>query len=183
MNNAKIIVFSAPSGGGKTTLIQALRQRFPHLEGVITHTTRPMREGEVSDVHYHFVDAPTFEAMIKNHEFIEWARVYDQYYGTSKKAVETVLQHHKTPILNVDWQGAQSVRAIYGKQALTIFILPPNLNELENRLKRRGDAPLNIQKRLTSATEEIAHADEYDHVVMNDDFNHAVNQLSLILQE
>ncbi len=182
MKTPRIVVISAPSGGGKTTLIRALLKLNPKLQSVITHTTRTMRPGEIEDVHYHFVDSTVFEEMITQDAFIEWAKVYDQYYGASKMAVQKVLDQNKIPIINLDWQGAQNVRRIYGIDALTIFILPPNLEALEQRLQSRGDSPANIQKRLGLAEEEIAHAKEYDYIVMNDDFNKALDHLQEILQ-
>lgn len=176
----KIIVISAPSGGGKTTLIRALLQNNPQLQNVITHTTRPPRNQEIHKVHYHFVDVPTFKAMIQNDDFVEWAQVYGHYYGTSKTAINTVLAQGKIPILNIDWQGAQNVRKIYGKAAVTVFILPPSLTELEKRLRTRGDSAENIQKRLATAEAEIAHAEEYDFVVTNDNFETALLALAEI---
>jgi len=178
MTQPRIIVISAPSGGGKTTLIRALLEQKPNLAGVITHTTRPMREGEVHDVHYHFVDAPTFEKMIQQEDFVEWAKVYDQYYGTSKAAIEKVTAQGQIPIINLDWQGAENLRRLFPKQVLTIFILPPDLKTLEARLIARGDSNLQIQKRLALAEAEIQHSKEYDHVILNDNFADALESLS-----
>ncbi len=174
-------MISAPSGGGKTTLIQALLQKNSQIQSVVTHTTRPMREGEINDTHYHFVSVHQFEGMIHNHELIEWAHVYDQYYGTSKAAIDKVLKENKTPILNIDWQGAQNVRKLYSERALMIFILPPNLSELETRLKARGDSNESIARRLASAEEEITHAEEYDHVIVNDHFEQALQELEQLI--
>ena len=140
-----------------------------------------MRESEINNVHYHFIDMRTFNAMIEQDEFVEWAKIYDHRSGTSKAAIEKILKNKQIPILNLDWQGAQSVRSIYGNQVLSIFILPPNLTELERRLKARGDSPASIERRLASAEAEIAHAEEYDHVIVNDTFEHALQELQNLI--
>ncbi len=171
------IVISAPSGAGKTTLIRALLTEHPELEHVVTHTTRSMRPGEINGKDYHFIDAPTFEARIQQDYFVEWARVHGEYYGTSNMAIQKIIHAGKKPILNIDWQGAQRAREIYGKNLLSIFILPPSLEELECRLKARGDSPENIQKRLAIAETEISHAKDFDHVIVNDDFNQTLLEL------
>ncbi len=174
---SKIIVISAPSGGGKTSLINAMLNRAPDLAAVITHTTRGLREGEVDGVHYHFVTESHFKTLIDSGEMIEWSHHYDHYYGSSKTAIDSVRRAGKMPILNVDWKGAASLRRLFPQDLLSIFILPPSLEELACRLKARGDSPDNIAQRLASAETEISHAGEYDHVITNIHFDEALQEL------
>lgn len=181
-DSSKIIVISAPSGGGKTSLINALLSRAPDVAAVITHTTRNVREGEVADVHYHFVTKSHFKTLIDSGEMIEWSHHYDHYYGSSKTAINTVQCAGKIPILNVDWKGAASLRRLFPHDVLSIFILPPSLGELECRLKARGDSPVNIAQRLASAETEISHAGEYDHVITNTHFDEALAELLALVR-
>ncbi len=176
----KAIVISAPSGAGKTTLIRALLLDHPELEHVVTHTTRAMRPGEIDGKDYHFIDAPTFEKQIQQNYFIEWARVHGEYYGTSNAAIQKILNAGKHPILNIDWQGAKRARELYGKDLISIFVLPPSLQELECRLTARGDSPDTIQKRLAIAETEISHARDFDHIITNDDFDRTLMELKSI---
>lgn len=176
----KAIVISAPSGAGKTTLIRALLTDHPELEHVVTHTTREIRPGEVSGKDYHFIDSSTFKKYVAQNYFIEWAQVHGEYYGTSNIAIQAILNSGKQPILNIDWQGAKRARELYGKNMISIFILPPSLQELECRLKTRGDSLENIQKRLAIAETEISHAKDFDHVIINDDFNHTLLELKAL---
>ncbi|MCX7123292.1 MAG: guanylate kinase [Gammaproteobacteria bacterium] len=181
MQPHKAIVISAPSGAGKTTLIRALLAEHPHLEHVVTHTTRALRQGEINGKDYHFIDAPRFEQYIKEDYFIEWARVHGEYYGTSKSAIQKILDAGKHPILNIDWQGARRAREIYDKNLISIFILPPSLQELECRLKKRGDSEANIQKRLAMAEAEISHAQDFDHIITNDQFDQTLLELKSLI--
>ncbi len=181
MQPNKIIVISAPSGAGKTTLIRALLAENPNLEHVITHTTRAMRPGEVNGKDYHFIDQQTFQRYIDSDYFIEWAKVHGEYYGTSQAAIQTVLDAGRQPILNIDWQGAQRARTLYGKNLISIFVLPPSLQELEYRLRARGDSETQIQKRLGMAEEEISHAHEFDHILTNDQFAETLRDLREVL--
>ena len=180
MQQNKAIVISAPSGAGKTTLIRALLAEHPELEHVVTHTTRPMRPGETDGKDYHFIDAQTFEERIKQDYFIEWARVHGEYYGTSNAAIQKIFSLGKQPILNIDWQGARRARELYGKNLISIFVLPPSLQELECRLRARGDSEANIQKRLAIAETEISHAKDFDHVITNDHFNNTLLELKAL---
>lgn len=181
---SKMIIISAPSGAGKTTLIEALLKQAPQVKSVVTHTTRPRRETETEGLHYHFVSPQTFKKMMESNTLLEWAEVYGQYYGTSRAEVEKICSLGKTPILNIDWQGAQSIRKALGKdQVLSVFILPPSLEELAARLHMRGDSPESIQKRLAAAEMEMSHANEYDFIITNTHFDLALKALLDILGE
>ncbi len=181
MHKRLIFVISAPSGGGKTTLVNALKKSEPCLEHVVTHTTRAERPGEENGIHYHFVSKQEFQTLIHTDALIEWAEVYGHYYGTSKAAVEQVLARKKYPILNIDWQGARNIRKIYGRTAVTIFILPPSLKELQKRLEARGDTASSIQSRLTHLEDELGHAEEYECVILNECFETALRDLKAII--
>lgn len=180
--SGQLFVISAPSGAGKTSLVNALRE---HLSGVVvsvSHTTRAMRPGEQDGRHYHFVDHATFERMIEHGEFLEYARVFDHYYGTSRAAVEINLTSGQDVILEIDWQGAQQVRQVF-PAAIGIFILPPARKVLEARLRGRGqDSEEIIARRMRDAVSEMRHYDEFDYVVVNDVFDEALHELVCIFR-
>jgi guanylate kinase len=178
----QLFVISAPSGAGKTSLIKALREQMPDLGLSISHTTRPMRPGEVDGQHYHFVDVPQFEALIAAGAFVEHARVFDNYYGTSKAAIEQVLAQGRDLILEIDWQGAAQVRALF-PAVRSIFILPPSLDALAERLAARAqdDAKV-IARRLAEARREMQEYPQYDYLIINDDFGLALSQLRAIFE-
>ncbi|RUM88612.1 MAG: guanylate kinase, partial [Thermovibrio sp.] len=153
-----LIVISAPSGTGKTTLVHMLLKEFPDLEFSVSYTTRPPRPGEVDGRDYHFVDRKTFERMIEEGDFLEWAEVYGNLYGTSRTQVLKALNEGKDVILDIDTQGALQVKKNF-PEAVLIFILPPSLKELERRLRNRGtDDEETIERRLKTAREEIRRA-------------------------
>ena len=177
-----LFVVSAPSGAGKTTLIKALVERVPSLVVSVSHTTRPMRESESDGVHYHFVDAATFASLREAGEFLEWASVFDHEYGTSRGSVTRELATGRDVILEIDWQGAAQIRR-HHPEAVTIFVLPPSESALIERLNARGqDHPEVIAKRLRQAVADMSHQDEFDHVVVNDDFSEAVSALARIVE-
>ena len=177
-----LYIFSAPSGAGKTSLIKALREQQPELALSTSHTTRPMRPGEQDGVHYHFVDQATFVRMIGEGDFLEHAEVFGNYYGTSEAAVRGQLEQGKDLILEIDWQGAQQVRKRF-PEAVSIFILPPDVETLRQRLSDRGqDDEGVIGKRMDQAVSEISHYNEYDYLVINDSFDEALADLATILQ-
>lgn len=179
--NGNLFIFAAPSGAGKTSLIKALRERRPKLALSISHTTRPMRSGEESGVHYHFVEQPTFVEMINQAAFLEHAEVFGNYYGTSEAAVREQLQQGVDLILEIDWQGAQQVRQCF-PEAIGIFILPPNREALRQRLSDRGqDDEAVIQSRMDQAVSEMSHYGEFDYLVINDDFDSALSELEAIV--
>lgn len=182
MSQGTLFIVSAPSGAGKTSLVRALLERLDGIQVSVSHTTRPKRPGETDGVNYHFVDAPTFQAMIERGDFFEHARVFDNDYGTSRPAVQALLAAGQDVILEIDWQGARQVRAQVA-DAESVFILPPSLPVLRKRLSGRGtDAAQVIERRMRDAVSEMSHYDEYDHVVVNDDFSTAVIELESLVR-
>lgn len=180
MSTGTLYIISAPSGAGKTSLISALLENLEGAEMAVSHTTRKPREGEVNGKHYHFVDANDFLDGVHNNEFLEHANVFGNHYGTSKKAVEDILEKGIDVILEIDWQGAQQVRDLM-PDALSIFILPPSKEELESRLRGRGtDTDEVIAKRLGQSVDDIQHYSEFDYVVINDAFEESVEILKSI---
>ena len=176
-----LIVISAPSGTGKTTLCHMLLEEFPNMEFSISYTTRKPRPGELNGRDYFFVDRKTFERMIEEGDFLEWAEVYGNLYGTSKSQVLKALEEGKDILLDIDTQGALQVKKNF-PEAVLIFILPPSLKELERRLKKRGtDDEETIKKRLQIAREEIRKALEYDYIVVNDILEVAFERLRSII--
>lgn len=177
-----LYIFSAPSGTGKTSLVKALLEATPGIVVSVSHTTRKPRPGEQDGVNYHFVDIPTFETMVAQQAFVEHARVFDNYYGTSKAAVEAQLAAGRDVILEIDWQGARQIRA-WRTDAVGVFILPPSRQALEARLQgRQTDSAEVIARRMRDAVNEMRHYAEYDYLVVNDDFATALAELQAIIQ-
>jgi guanylate kinase len=172
-----LYIISAPSGAGKTSLVNKLIQLDSHIVVSISSTTRPIRPGEEHGVNYYFLDTATFEQKIIDDDFLEHAKVFDNFYGTSKSVVETQLSKGKDVILEIDWQGAQQVRSIM-PNAISIFILPPSLAELQRRLSGRGtDSDEVIARRMADAQSEISHYHEFDYIVINNVFDIALEEL------
>ncbi|KPQ30780.1 MULTISPECIES: guanylate kinase [unclassified Halomonas] len=181
MSQGTLFIVSAPSGAGKTSLVRELIDSLDGIQVSVSHTTRARREGEVDGVNYHFTDAATFEAMIECGEFFEYAKVFDNYYGTSRQAAQTILDAGQDVILEIDWQGARQVREQM-PEAVSIFILPPSRSELERRLASRGtDEHAIIARRMRDAISEMSHYDEYDYLVVNDDFTTALQELQSLV--
>ena len=181
--NPGILVLSAPSGGGKTSLARALVARRNDVEITVSHTTREQRPGEVHGVHYYFVEKVDFETMIEKDDFIEYARVFDNYYGTSIKAMENLISRGKHAILDIDWQGARNVRRKY-PDAISVFVMPPSTEALEQRLReRRQDSEEIIARRMRDAANEMSHKDEFDIVITNDDFENTADELEKVLEK
>jgi guanylate kinase len=181
--NPGLYVVASPSGGGKTSLLNALLQRDARVALSVSHTTRPPRPGEVEGKHYFFVDRARFEQLIAKGAFLEHAEVFGNLYGTGREAVERQLAEGLDVLLDIDWQGARQVRRSY-PAAKTIFILPPSMAELRRRLERRGqDSAEVIERRMRAARAEIGHADEFDFLVVNDDFEAALADLHSILRQ
>ncbi|UCF55786.1 MAG: guanylate kinase [Deltaproteobacteria bacterium] len=177
----QIFVVTAPSGSGKTTLIDTARKNIEGVGYSISHTTRKPREGEVSGLHYYFIDRVEFENMIEAHEFVEWALVYGQLYGTSISSLNRELSSGKDLLMDVDVQGAEEIKRRF-PESLSIFILPPSIEILRERLKRRStDEDINIDLRMKKAVEEIQRCRDYDFIVVNDDLNQAAREIEAII--
>ena len=173
----RLFVISAPSGAGKTSLVRELMARKPVLRFSISYTTRPQRNGEVDGKDYFFVSPESFRSMIADGAFLEHARVFDHFYGTSRAQVESLLGDGFGVVLEIDWQGARQVRAAM-PDSVGIFILPPSRTELERRLRSRGtDSEAVIRRRLADAATDISHWSEFDYVVVNDEFPAALQAL------
>ncbi|MGI9245393.1 MAG: guanylate kinase [Steroidobacteraceae bacterium] len=178
----RLFVFAAPSGAGKTSLVRALMEREPSLQFSVSYTTRQPRPNERNGVDYFFVTQDAFAGMVGGGEFLEHARVFDNHYGTSRAQVESWLAAGRDLILEIDWQGARQIRAQM-PESVSIFILPPSRAELERRLRGRGtDAEDVIQRRLRDAAADMTHWSEFDHVVVNDAFEAALEDLVAIVQ-
>lgn len=176
-----LFILSAPSGAGKSSLIGALLKKHSDMKVSVSHTTRLPRPGEENGVHYHFVAVDEFKALIEKNDFFEWAQVFDNYYGTSKQAIESQLAAGIDVFLDIDWQGAQQIRKLVD-DVETIFILPPSKEELESRLNNRGqDSAEVIAGRMAKAQSETSHYNEYDYVVVNDDFDTALTEIETIV--
>ncbi len=178
-----MLVVSAPSGAGKTTLCQKLLAADPEISFSVSYTTRKPRPHEKNGVDYFFVDRDTFEKMIEKEAFLEWAKVYDHYYGTAKAQVEEAISQGRDILLDIDVQGAFQVREKLGQDAVLVFILPPSLAELERRLRSRGtEDEKTIKRRLSFARQEIARAKEFDYLVCNQELARAFDELWSILK-
>lgn len=176
-----LIVVSAPSGTGKTSLVTALCSKLPKLQKSVSHTTRTMRVGETDGVHYNFVSEQEFTKMLERDVFLEHAQVFDHNYGTSKDWVVETLHKGIDVILEIDWQGAQQIRHKM-PDVISVFILPPSDTELQQRLvNRKQDDPKKIVLRLDQAKNEVSHYNEYDYLIVNDDFEVALQQLIAVV--
>ena len=183
MSLGNLYILSAPSGAGKSSLINALLADLPRNEVrlSISHTTRNPRPAEEDGVHYYFTTHAEFEALIEKDHFLEWAEVFGNYYGTSLPMIEKSLEQGVDVFLDIDWQGARQIRQKV-PNVKTIFILPPSREELKNRLVGRGqDSEETIAKRMAEAKSEMSHYSEFDYVIVNDDFQQALSELKAIL--
>ena len=180
--SGNLFVVVAPSGAGKTSLVNELLQREPNLRLSVSHTTRQPREGEMHGRDYHFCTREHFEGMIAAGHFLEHANVFGNYYGTSRKWIEEQLAGEHDVLLEIDWQGAQQVRKLF-PHMVGIFIMPPSLPELRRRLQRRGkDAPETIERRLAGAREDISHVLEFEYIIVNESFDSAATDLHAVVR-
>ncbi|MBB5211671.1 guanylate kinase [Microbulbifer hydrolyticus] len=181
MSTGTLYTVSAPSGAGKTSLVKALIEADTQVTVSVSHTTRPMRPGEIEGINYHFVDRDEFVAMLGQSAFLEHAQVFDNFYGTSRAWVEETLASGRDVILEIDWQGAEQVRRLM-PETVGIFILPPSQQALLERLTGRGqDDQAVIDKRMAQAIDEMSHYVETDYLIINDDFTTALNELRAIM--
>jgi len=181
MTTGTLFIISAPSGAGKTSLVKQLIAEMDNLLVSVSNTTRKQRPGEIHAQDYFFVSLDEFKAMLSNQAFLEHAQVFDNFYGTARQTVEANLQAGKDIILEIDWQGAQQVKSVLG-ESVSIFILPPSIEVLQQRLQNRGqDSEEIILKRMKAAVTEISHYAEFDYLLINDDFNQALFELKSIV--
>jgi guanylate kinase len=178
-----MFVLSSPSGAGKTTLSRLLLERMPGLKMSVSATTRPMRPGEVEGRDYLFVDGVRFEEMVKRHELLEWAVVFENRYGTPRAPVEAALSAGQDVLFDIDWQGTQQLREKARADVVSVFILPPSAADLEQRLHSRAqDSQDIIRKRMSRASHEMSHWAEYDYIVINRDIDEAFAEVQSILK-
>ena len=181
-SSGTLFIVSAPSGAGKTSLVNSLTTELNHIRVSVSHTTRAMRPGEADGVNYHFVDRAEFDRMIAQGDFLEQAEVFGNCYGTSRSALQHTLDQGHDLILEIDWQGAQQVRKLM-PEARSIFILPPSQQALRQRLTNRGtDSDEIIEGRMREAVSEMVHYDEYEFVIINDDFATALEDLKAVFR-
>jgi guanylate kinase len=178
----KLFIFSAASGTGKTSLAKALVEQMPDVAFSVSHTTRAPRPGEQHGVHYYFVSPQQFDEMAAADRFLEHAKVFGNSYGTSRAVTENLLRRGKSVIFDIDWQGARAIKEKM-PEAVSIFILPPSRAALQERLTARGqDSPEVVESRMRAAVSEMSHYKEFDHLVVNDDFNAALADLKAIIR-
>ena len=181
MTIGKLYIISAPSGAGKTSLVKQLQTEMDQLVVSVSHTTRQMRSEEKDGQDYFFVSVEAFQAMLESQAFLEYAQVFDNFYGTAQKTVEDNLAQGLDVILEIDWQGAQQIRKLL-PNSVSIFILPPSIEVLKQRLQNRGqDSEEIIARRMRDAVTEMSHYPEFDYLIVNDDFDPALNQLKSVI--
>jgi len=180
--SGNLFIVSAPSGAGKTTLVRGLLQEDSLVHLSVSYTTRAARQGEIDGREYHFVDVATFQIMKERGDFLEWAEVHGNFYGTSRVWIQDQMAEGRDILLEIDWQGAHQVRKSF-PSALGIFILPPSLSELENRLTGRGtDHPEVIARRLAAAQEEMSHVDDFEYAIINNELRVALDDLCAVIR-
>ncbi|MDI9314083.1 MAG: guanylate kinase [Hydrotalea sp.] len=181
-NRGLLLVLSSPSGAGKTSITRALIARESNLVLSVSVTTRKPRKGEVDGVDYHFIDEAEFITMRDKNELLEWAKVFDNYYGTPLQSVEQELRQGRDVLFDIDWQGTQQLHEKMSKDVVRIFILPPSREELLTRLKRRAqDEMAVVERRMKDSAREMAHFQEYEYCIVNDNLENCINQVQSIL--
>ena len=177
-----LYVIAAPSGCGKTSLVAAIVERFNQIKISVSYTTRSPRPGEIDGTHYHFIDQARFDAMVEENDFLEYAQVFNHSYGTSRSWVNAQLEQGTDVILEIDWQGGRQIGQLF-HHVKTIFILPPSLAVLRQRLENRGqDTAEIVDARMAEAVSEMSHYNEFSYLIVNDDFERAVDELGSIVQ-
>ena len=180
---ANLIIIAAPSGCGKTSLVKALLKNYDNLCVSVSHTTRKARKGEIDGANYHFISTSAFREMIDNNDFIEHAEVFGNLYGTARQNIKEKLENNVDIILEIDWQGARQVRQNM-PDSISIFILPPSINTLRERLTNRGqDDEDTISKRMANSQTEISHYNEFGYLIINNQFDSALNDLKSIIDD
>jgi guanylate kinase len=180
----KVIVIVAPSGTGKSTLIKKLMIELPDLKESVSFTTRSMREGEVNGENYFFISKEHFEIKLNDEEFLEWAKVHDNFYGTYKEFVDNSLENGVNLLFDLDVQGCDSFKEYFNDKAQVIFIAPPSIEDLEKRLLKRGtETEESMKTRLTNAREELVRKDDFDYLIINDDFDRTYTELSDLVRK
>ena len=183
-NGSIMVILSSPSGAGKTTLTKKIQQKYQNFKISVSHTTRKPRSNEVEGIDYFFVDHQKFKKKISNNVFYEHAKIFDNFYGTSKDSVNTLLKENNDILFDIDWQGTQQLSKFKELNLIKIFLVPPNKKELEKRLiQRNQDKTEVITKRLSAYDEDIFHWSDYDHVIINDNLDHCFSQIEKIISE
>jgi guanylate kinase len=181
-NGGIMVILSSPSGAGKTTLTKKIQQKYQNFKISVSHTTRKPRSNEVEGIDYFFVNTEEFEEKIKNNEFYEYAKIFDNFYGTSKDTIHTLLKNNNDILFDIDWQGTQQLSKYKELNLIKMFLVPPNKKELGMRLiQRNQDNPNVIEKRLKSYDEDIFHWSDYDYVIINDSLENCFAQIEKII--
>ena len=181
-NGSMMLILSSPSGAGKTTLTKKIQQKYQNFKISVSHTTRKPRINEVEGVDYFFVSHEDFKKKISNNEFFEYAKIFDNFYGTSRDSVNLLLKNNNNILFDIDWQGTQQLSKFKELKLIKIFLLPPDKKELENRLVQRNQDNINIiSKRLKAYDNDIHHWSDYDHVIINDNLEHCFLQIEKII--
>ena len=181
-NNSTMVILSSPSGAGKTTLTKKIQQKYQNFKISVSHTTRKARSNEVEGIDYFFVNHKEFEKKIANNEFFEYAKIFENYYGTSRDSVNLLLKNNNNILFDIDWQGTQQLSKFKELKLIKIFLVPPNKKELENRLiQRNQDSPKVVTKRLEAYDIDIFHWSDYDYVIINDNLENCFSQIEKII--
>jgi guanylate kinase len=181
-NGSMMLILSSPSGAGKTTLTKKIQQKYPNFKISVSHTTRKPRSNEIEQIDYFFISHKEFEEKISNNEFYEYAKIFDNFYGTSRNSVNELLKKNDNILFDIDWQGTQQLSKFKELKLVKIFLLPPDKKELKNSLVQRNqDNIAIISKRLKAYDNDIHHWSDYDHVIINDNLEHCFSQIEKII--